>query len=112
MTHILIETMTEAYSNAADHDYNIKRFAADGGDTFEDLLELMESIRDASGSDASVREGYTGRGMHRGSCWGIVTDHPSAVIETAGAHGLFGAKTDSMGLNTIVYWTQLKFVDA
>lgn len=110
MTHILIETMIEAGGEAGNNDYSLTRFAAEG-ETFEDLLELMESIRDASGSDATIREGYSGRGMYGDSCWAIVTDNSTAVIENAGAHGLFGAKIDSMGLKTIVYWTQLKFVE-
>ena len=113
MSNILINNMLEHYDTSAQNDNSINHFAHDG-DTYEELLELFESIASNSAwsGDAEVREGYSGRGMHGDQCWGIVTSDIASVIETAGGHGLFGAKTDSMGLKSIVYWPRIKFVEA
>lgn len=58
--------------------------------------------------DDEVRPHYSGRGMFGDACYSIVTDEPENVIERASAEGLTGARTDSMGLKTIVYWPHVK----
>jgi hypothetical protein len=51
-----------------------------------------------------LREDYSGRGMFGRTCWGIVTAVPADVIA---AVGVKGAKMDSMGRRTIVYWPKV-----
>lgn len=55
----------------------------------------------------SLRTDYSGRGMFGASCYGIVTDDATNCIEIAAEHGIKGARTDGMGLKTIVYWTHI-----
>ena len=62
------------------------------------IHEIAEYLGDG------VRDDYSGRGMYGKTCYGIVTDDPLAVVEDAAAVGLRGARTDSMGTHTIVYW--------
>lgn len=56
----------------------------------------------------TVREDYSGRGMYGATCYGIVTDDATNCLEIAGEHGLKGARTDGMGLKTIVYWPSIE----
>ena len=59
-------------------------------------------------SEDDLRENYSGRGMYGSTCYGIVTDDPDGLIERAVELGLKGARTDNMGLSTIVYWKNIK----
>lgn len=56
----------------------------------------------------TLREDYSGRGMYGDECVGLVTDDPENCIEEAASRGIRGAKYDSMGLKTIVYWENVK----
>lgn len=106
MSNILIDQMIERFNDDILRDaHSIKHFAHDGPN-YDDLLELMESI--AEHAEGEVREGYSGRCMYGDECWGIVGD-ASRIIEVAGGHGLFGAKMDSMGRDSIVYWPDMKY---
>ncbi len=72
-----------------------------------DHFKVMAKIRKVSngGSGRSIRTDYSGRGMFGSTCWGIVCDDPNEVIAEVGVPG---AKTDSMGTSTIVYWPNIK----
>lgn len=73
---------------------------------FEALVETGEEVRS-----------YCGRGM-RDDCLGVVCDHPIDVVIAAIAnipdedapyalHKLQNSRTDSMGLQSIVYWPHI-----
>jgi hypothetical protein len=71
----------------------------------KNIQEIKDKIEDAANSDGrELRKEYSGRCMFGETCWGIVCDDPNNVIAEV---GLKGARTDSMGLQTIVYWTQV-----
>lgn len=67
------------------------------------VIELLESISDGF-ENRSLREDYSGRGMYGKTCLGIVCENPIHIIEEAAQRGLLGAKMDSMGRDSIVYW--------
>ena len=64
-------------------------------------LDKFQTIADDAGGE--LYRGYSGRGMYGETCIGITGDATN-IIEQAGAQGIKGAKTDSMGLSDIVYW--------
>ena len=64
--------------------------------------KLWQAVQD--GDSRSLRTDYSGRGMFGRTCWGIVCDDPNDIIVEV---GLKGAKTDSMGTSTIVYWPNI-----
>jgi hypothetical protein len=105
MSNILIEGMIERFEEVSNDAYHITRFAA-CDPNYADLLELLTSI--AENANGEVYEGYGGRGMYGDKCWGVV-GNATKIIEIAGAHGLFGANMDSMGMDSIVYWPELKY---
>ena len=73
------------------------------GDKIQDRLkELAEEI------GGSFVTGYSGRGMFGKNCIGIICDYPLSCVEAAGAIGITGARTDSMGLGAIVYWPHIQ----
>lgn len=71
----------------------------------DDVRRILEEVCD-SGEDFEIRVGYSGRGMYGAKCMGIVcsSEKATCVVEEAAYLGLFGARYDSMGLHTIVYW--------
>lgn len=75
--------------------------------TAEQIAQQTEMIEDELTQWGDFRPDYSGRGMYGKTCPGIDTDTPTRVIEEAGALGLRGAVTDSMGKGTIVYWPHL-----
>lgn len=74
------------------------------------LDDLFNAIAGDVSGECEVRSNYSGQGMYGRQCYGIVTDQPTAVIEMAASYGVFGAQTDSMGRDTIVYWPSPDFV--
>lgn len=64
--------------------------------------------RIAEACDGKVYEQYSGRGMYGRQCYGITTDYPDTCIEAAVENGIKGACTDSLGMQTIVYWPALR----
>ena len=66
--------------------------------TFDKLEAIADQI------DGDFRPSYSGRGMGGRACAGIVTDDPMKCIELAAQRGITGAKVDSMGRQSIVYW--------
>jgi len=72
----------------------------------DEAIEVIEEVANFVGGD--VRTGYSGRGMFGNTCYGIVCDNVMTCIEEAAARGLRGAKTDSMGRQSIVYWPKVK----
>lgn len=62
----------------------------------------------AKKTGGSVYADYSGRGMYGRECMGIVHADANEVIAEAGAAGLKGAKTDSMGRKMIIYWPHVK----
>lgn len=65
-----------------------------------------EKIIEASQEDGRrLYTDYSGRGMFGQTCLGIVCDDPSDTIADAGVHG---ARQDSLGRSTIVYWPHIK----
>ncbi len=75
--------------------------------THDKIRNQLEQI--AGDIDGEVYEGYSGRGMYGDQCWGITCTDSIKCIEAAAADGIFGAKTDSMGCDQIVYWPKLKY---
>jgi hypothetical protein len=72
----------------------------------------IDQLRDiADAYEARVYEGYSGRGMFGKTCWGISCSRSDAndVIAAAGECGIYGARTDSLGTGTIVYWPSLEW---
>ena len=57
--------------------------------------------------NGTVPESYSGRGVSGKSCCGISTAKPIECIETAASHGIRGARTNNMGLDTVVYWPSI-----
>lgn len=76
-----------------------------------DMDSLLTDICDNLRTNSKVYENYSGRGMYGKRCWGIVTSNMVDCIETAACKGLTGAETDSMGLQSIVYWPRPHFTD-
>lgn len=71
--------------------------------TTEQKLEILQDIADSLGG--RYRDDYSGRCMYGKTCPGITVDgDENEVIEEAGARGIRGARTDSMGRGVIVYW--------
>jgi len=62
------------------------------------IYELAKSGR------GSVEFLDVGRGEHRRSCLGIVTENIDACLERAAARGLHGGRFAVMGLRGVVYW--------
>lgn len=82
--------------------------------------ELLEEI--AQEVDGSTRTDYSGRGMYGSTCVGIVA---SDLLQLGAAIArvvedndelrdelLSNSRTDSMGYDTIVYWTRVTCNDA
>ena len=53
---------------------------------------------------ASVYEGYSGRSMYGRQCIGVSCDQPDYLNMVAWI-GVSGAKTDSLGMGVIIYWS-------
>ena len=71
------------------------------------IVECLASEYGVFGYDEPLRDNYSGRCMYGATCFGIVTDDPEGLIEAAIEAGLKGARTDSMGFDTIVYWPSI-----
>jgi hypothetical protein len=110
MTHPFIEELLEQYADIFSYSTEAKLHSfSEGESSYDDLLELFESI--AESACGEVRDsGYSGRSMYGKQCWAIVGDDVASIIETAAQHGVTGAKWDSMGLNSVVYWPRIQFV--
>ena len=74
----------------------------------DEQVHALQEIADAN--EGSLRS-YSGRGMYGKECLGIDCENANSVIEDAGAAGIKGARTDSMGLGAIVYWPKLEVPD-
>lgn len=70
-------------------------------------IDIIEDI--AWDLNAEVRSDYSGRGMNRKKCYGIVVedDLVNDAIGMAAVKGLVGTRSDSMGLKTILYWPHI-----
>lgn len=92
--------------------------------TLHELDDLVDRCQDW-GIEIDVRPNYSGRGMMGNTCVGFVTDKPFAMgyvlgmvaqaVETETGdlpdwHDIViaGAREDSMGYATIVYWPRWK----
>lgn len=87
--------------------------------TFTISIEELDEI--AQGVQGTYRVAYSGRGMYGESCVGIVTNdllELGAVIaesiedEELRKELISNSRTDSMGYDTIVYWTRVTCPDA
>ena len=102
--------------------------------TETELFDLMYDIGvdsaeddDGYGNVPTVRTDYSGRGMYGDRCVGIVCDNPARIMFDLGmalgerianeegvrwyeiAQAFKHARTDSMGLSSIVYFESLSF---
>ncbi len=68
----------------------------------DDILPKLE--RAAAAGDGQVYRQYSGRCMFGKTCIGFVTSDPHSLIAEV---GVTGARTDSMGRETIVYWPSI-----
>lgn len=72
--------------------------------------ELIAKLKKlAEDREERFTDSYSGRGMYGRTCVGITTDEPEDLIADA---GIKGARTDSMGKRTIVYWPALSVEQA
>ena len=55
--------------------------------------------------------GYSGRGMYGKKCVGIVCDYPGEVEDYCDELGFDKPSIDNMGLDYIVYWTNINFTE-
>ena len=55
--------------------------------------------------------GYSGRGMYGTKCVGIVCDYPGEVEDYCDELGFDKPSIDNMGLDYIVYWTNINFTE-
>jgi hypothetical protein len=87
--------------------------------TYTISLDLLEEIAQEVNGDA--RADYSGRGMYGNVCVGIVASDllelGAAIAETVEDEELrkellSNSRTDSMGYDTIVYWTRVTCSDA
>lgn len=69
--------------------------------------EQFEALQDIAQQNDGRLRSYSGRGMYGAQCLGVTTEYPNSVMEDAGAAGIKGARQDSMGLKTIVYWPHI-----
>lgn len=83
--------------------------------SIEELDEIAQEVQ------GSFRVNYSGRGMYGDNCVGIVTNsllELGAVItrtikdEELREELISNSRTDSMGYDTIVYWTRVTCPDA
>lgn len=71
--------------------------------------DKIEAIRNAAEAvDGKVRPSYSGRGMFGRTCYGVSCQDASACIEETAALGVRGARQDSLGLRSIVYWPSVE----
>lgn len=80
-------------------------------DSIVDMETLLNDICSECVTSATPYENYSGHNMSGSKCWGIVTDDAIDCIEQAAIRGLLGAKIDSMGSVSIVYWPTPYFTD-
>ena len=66
------------------------------------VIDILETI--AIKRNSITYNDYSGRGMFGAVCVGITSDNVGQTIEDAASHGIFGAKWDSLGMSSIVYW--------
>ena len=73
-------------------------------DAIREILE--EVICEVGDENSRIYEGYSGRGMYGGKCFGVVVPSSQYIqaVEAAASLGLYGAKVDQMGRDMIVYW--------
>jgi hypothetical protein len=81
-----------------------------GKDDNETKSRRLDAVVGSVHCEADIYEEYSGRGMYGKKCVGITTNKPMEVIETAAQYGITGAVTDSMGMDTIVYWPKIQYV--
>ena len=72
-------------------------------------LKIVNKLKAVAEEVGGKLRDYSGRWMYGRSCYGITCDSPNECIAAAGAHGIRGAQTDSMGLKSIVYWPNLEY---
>lgn len=68
------------------------------------MTTFREHLEEVVGNyDASIYEGYSGRGMYSRQCIGISCEYGD-VNNIIAVVGVAGAKTDSLGRRNIIYW--------
>jgi len=101
------KAISEAYDIAYEVGYDQAQADMDEEEAENEKSDIEKIEEVAEEYDGKVRTNYSGRGMCGRTCYGIVTNDPNSVIS---AVGIRGACTDSMGLDTIVYWPSVKAV--
>lgn len=80
----------------------------------EEQIEFLERLADRVGGQ--LDRSYSGRGMYGKRCYGIVLPEAGElvyrVMESAAREGFSAARTDSLGLGTIVYWPNMEAAPA
>jgi hypothetical protein len=72
----------------------------------EKLDEMLTKLRAAQDERMGrVYRQYSGRGMFGKTCIGFVTGCPTDLVAEIGVRG---SRTDSLGLDTIVYWPNIE----
>lgn len=86
---------------------NLEDRMNEGDMNLDEKLDILNEAADIVGGE--LYEGYSGRGMYGQRCYGIVCDDYVSCIETVALQGITGANTDSMGLQSIVYWPNIQY---
>lgn len=86
----------------------LQQFEEDDNET---KSRRIDSLLCSVNCEASLYENYSGRSMYGKKCVGITTNNPTMIIEQAAQFGILGAKLDSMGKDSIVYWPKIEYVE-
>lgn len=83
-------------------------------ETAKQAIEVLEDVMYSSGNVEFTMRSYSGRGMYGKSCVGIVVSDLSEVFKLGqelSEYHFPTLKSDSMGLDMIVYWPYLHLTD-
>jgi hypothetical protein len=67
------------------------------------VTDILEDIQDEV-FECKVIYNYSGRGMVGKECLAVSTPNPINIVEKAAVRGLVGARVDSLGYESVVYW--------
>jgi hypothetical protein len=85
---------------------NLENRMHEGDMNLDEKLDILNEAADIVGGE--MYEGYSGRGMFGERCYGITCSDPIPCVEAVAMQGITGANYDSMGLDYIVYWPNIR----
>ena len=75
----------------------------------ETITNPLETLTEVAQTLELNLSSYSGRGMYGKVCASINGKNPYAIIEEAASRGIRGARVDSLGLGSVVYWPTLEW---